>query len=376
MEKRQIIGVYTSHDSPEMNESLVSVLNELFTSPHYSKVLKNFWFVFTRGTYERILSGHFPDSPKLHPDVIKKLNKVTTLLPPRQDGGMTIMTYLVILDKCKTIWAFLTPYTPHPLLPQNRTLLQMCEQHDVQKLSNKRSVFHWIKNSERTFKHDSTIVPFNKIQLKSGQHITTTQYSDHDKHCTEVISVDAKDHIETEKKYKYLALVSDGDNKQQLHNFTKRNKKILNSNYHKILTNRTSIQIINDKDFFNKKVIECKRSEDGGYVEIAMEILFGTCKEVIFLENPEISNNSDNQILLGACYAKDDVLLFTKEKWAEDFVNSLPVKKPLKFIKQVKGGLDIDTNKMNDDVKYGIPFRGVELVVSKNKNGELALGVQ
>ncbi|MCH9657230.1 hypothetical protein K0U27_00810 [archaeon] len=375
MTKKTLIGVVSSHDSPEKNESLKKLFEELFTKPEHAKILEDFWFIFTEGTYERITNRKNESPLSIH--ALNKLNSQSTILPSFSQGGMTFLTFIVIRNQCKVLWSFQTSYTPHPLLPQNRMLMRICDQHGVKKLTNSRSVQYWIENYIKTNEElEQTEVPLRQIELKSGEIIKTTIRKSGKKGVMERINVDG--HLKyKEPARKYLALVTDENNRQGLYNFVKEYESTLDSNYFKIFTNRTTLPITDNEAFLEEKIIECRGSKDGGFVEIAMEVLFGKCKEIIFIENPEVNDDPSNQIILGAASSKDDVLLFTKEIWARDWIKS--IKKNLKNNETTKEsiqitdtGFSINSNNMTLS-PITFEYEGEKFTVTKNEDNKIKM---
>lgn len=90
----------------------------------YRDKLENFYFVFTGGTFSRIFhsTDYKSGFPLLHDSTKKWLKEHTIQLPSFERGGVALLTYLLIEDKCKTIWSFQSPDSPHHLVSQNSIL--------------------------------------------------------------------------------------------------------------------------------------------------------------------------------------------------------------------------------------------------------------
>ena len=110
---KTLIGILASHDSPQKNNALARLLEKLREEDW--ERLDKFHFVFTGGTYERIILGTEKAREQginpVNPDTRKFLIPRSTYLPSRRDGGVTVLAYSAVQRACSIIWPFLTPVT-------------------------------------------------------------------------------------------------------------------------------------------------------------------------------------------------------------------------------------------------------------------------
>ena len=65
-----LIAIVTDHTDKRRNEILAQLLNKLHENLEYRKILSEYWFVFTGGTYSRIFEG-IEGTPSLLKDSVK-----------------------------------------------------------------------------------------------------------------------------------------------------------------------------------------------------------------------------------------------------------------------------------------------------------------
>ena len=143
-EKKTLIAVLASHDNVQVNNSLARVFEELHEEN--PNLLQNFHFVFTGGTFKRLLGK--PKDKGLQPvrsPAKEVVRHVTTCLPPREQGGVTLLSYLIVRHRCSAIWPFYTPLTGHWLTPENLALMRLCDLWHVKRLMNAGSVREWFR---------------------------------------------------------------------------------------------------------------------------------------------------------------------------------------------------------------------------------------
>jgi len=152
-ESKTLIGVLASHDSPAKHLELAQTLETLRKDPKLD--LEQFHFVFTGGTYRRLVIGEGcpsagKDSSKglrendaRFKDLRKHLFDHSTALPERQEGGLVLLANLVIHHQCELLWLFLSPETPHWVNCQNMALLRLSDICFAKKYMNAASVLRW-----------------------------------------------------------------------------------------------------------------------------------------------------------------------------------------------------------------------------------------
>ena len=110
-QKKTLIGVLASHDAKEKNVELCRVLE--YICGKRSELLDSFHFVFTGGTYHRLVLGE--SAPSGETEVVKVSDKTKkalaehiTILPPFKEGGIILMSYLITQRRLSLLWSFLT----------------------------------------------------------------------------------------------------------------------------------------------------------------------------------------------------------------------------------------------------------------------------
>jgi hypothetical protein len=129
--KKPLIGVLASHDSLEKNRDLAELFVRLYHKDPAR--LEKFHFVFTGGTFDRVVLGTTPvgTPPQYVPiqdsavrDFVKRNS---TRLPTFIEGGVTILANLVVQRQCYIVWPFLSPVTTHWLNPENLALMRLID---------------------------------------------------------------------------------------------------------------------------------------------------------------------------------------------------------------------------------------------------------
>ena len=341
--RKALIAIISDHDDYYRNIELANLFNTLYSSPKTREFLKQFWFVFSGGTFERIFSGKQKRSgkPLLNDKTKKWLKELTIQLPPFELGGVIIMSYLVTTEKCKILWTFQTPNSAHHLVSQNNSLRQMCDFYGVRRLMNRGSIIEWL-NYQAKSDHDDNILENDEIcaiKLKT------------DSNSIEAIdAIDSKFKIEPKIPYGYdtsqnaVAFIVRDIHRAEFNKFLRKNKDTL-SKFDRILITTTKGKFY-DK-FKNTKVFPCKPVGQGGLVDIAMEILFGRCNDVVFYDSPiddtkkrKTKAKADEfnrpfgtvlseiiaynyQLIISACKINQNVRVKTNMKQAEEWIAKL-----------------------------------------------------
>jgi methylglyoxal synthase len=315
-EKKTCIAVLASHDSDKKNNDIARLLDEF--KDQNSELLKKFHFIFTGGTFVRVLG--YISIPTITPvDGTTKeflLDECgITRLPSRDKGGVTILANLIVQQKCSIIWPFLDPVTDHWLRPENLALLRLCDQWRVKKLMNKGSVEEWFnkeaefdiirncQNCPPTFSIDKREIEYeNQGKYKELKLPDEQKKSDISEWTVALIA-----HNEMKKRMIEFAI----DHEQELVKF----KRILT-------TGTTGREVIANTRNLEKKVHKYQSGPKGGDIEIATEIPFGCCQAVIFFIDPlnPHPHIEDIRTVLGSCMLKDEVRMFTNEMQARDWM--------------------------------------------------------
>jgi hypothetical protein len=120
--------VLASHDSGEKNNELARLFEELYDKDRNR--LNEFHFVFTGGTFDRIVLGKSADKQiePMRSDVAKFIRERATCLPQRVSGGVTLLANFIVQRQISIVWTFFSPITVHWLSsPENLALMRLCD---------------------------------------------------------------------------------------------------------------------------------------------------------------------------------------------------------------------------------------------------------
>jgi methylglyoxal synthase len=324
-EPKTAIAVLASHDSDEKNKELVRMLNA-FCTAREKKELKKFQFIFTGGTFDRVLAGVKRKKIKPVEEDTKQFlfeECGVTRLPSRTDGGVTIMSYLIVQQVCSIIWPFLDPSTSHWLMPENLALLRLCDQWHVKKLMNQGSVEEWLvkeldldkSRNRQSYPIDMTFIDGKKLSQKNAK---INQNDDTNYQQVTPPTID----FPQEHGKQTIALISHDEMKSRMIEFAIDHEREL-ARFKRILaTGTTGREVIANTRTLEDKVNRYRSGPKGGDIEIATEILFGRCHVVIFFidtlnPHPHIE---DIRVVLASCMLKDKVRMLTNEMQARDWM--------------------------------------------------------
>ena len=329
MEKplRTLIGVLASHDDTRVNNALARVLDRCCKTP-YRPTMEKFGFVFTGGTYRRVIDGKDSEVDKgnIHPvssETREFLTPRTLIIPPNSQGGVTILSYLVVGQICSIIWAFFAPLSSHWLTPENLALMRLSDYWKAKRLMNKGTVEEWL---EKEADQDSTIncQPFPpEITFRKG---TLQNFSGEPPKRggggfrLRLPEPPPRRDVPEEMT---LALIAHNDQKINMVSFAKDHKTVL-ARFRKILTTGTTGEWIQSKTGL-ANIFRYESGPHGGDIQIATEILFGQCDAVIFFIDPlnPHPHIDDVRVVLAACMRHDHVRLLTNEPQARDWIQRL-----------------------------------------------------
>ena len=329
-------------------------------------LLGNFHFVFTRGTFDRLMLGkdekNIEDKQKrikMHPTTgripFKELNKHiytmneevrdfilipdpipkgnhshlnVTVLPSHSNGGIIHLSNLIIQKQCNILWSFYSPVTEHWMHPEAQSLLRLCDLYNVKRLMNAESVRAWFLNEAQedvklnrqeiplTFKlGTSTDIPAQFRLPKASQVVEVMPGGKN----IDYFRLKLKD-IRNPKDWslkpdnffdfddKTLVLVASDDMIDEIVDFSFQYEEQLNKFKRILATETTGTRVEKACRLLakNKKIIKCLSSIRGGTIEIATEILLNRCDIIIFFSDPLIipPHRDDIQVVLGACMAE------------------------------------------------------------------------
>lgn len=320
--EKTYISVLASHDNDDINNTLAGIFKELYEKD--KDLLANYHFIFTGGTYDRIIEG--TKKPSIKP-VSKKIKEFLltrcgiSKLPSRSEGGVTILSFLVSQQKCSIIWPFLTPLTSHWLNPENLALMRLSDLWHVKRLMNKGSVLEW-------FSKESAIDINRNLQTIPP----SVTFYDVDGTTLKPIYFEGKKspYVLQREEMKYpenfndmtVALIAHNEMKSRMIEFAMDHEREL-SKFKRILSTGTTGREVsaNTRDLY-KKVCRYHSGPKGGDIEIASEILFGNCHVVIFFVDPlnPHPHIEDIRVVFGACMIQENVRMLTNEMQAREWI--------------------------------------------------------
>jgi len=337
--KKTPIAVLASHDSIEKNNDLARVFQELYNADN-GKKLKEFHFLFTGGTFSRLMLGvdtNAPPRTELKPiekDVKEFIIREcgVTVLPDRKDGGVTILSNMITQCQCSIIWPFLSPITVHWLSPENLALMRLCDQWNVKRLMNPESVRAWFRDeAERDTKRHPQEIPMT-IRLGTPQADGRWPMGEkrHDEEFYRVTLPQRTRRPEefwTQFERQTIALIAHDEMKGRMVDFAIQYENELCKFSRILATGATGQEVMNACRRLREgnRVRKCLSGPKGGDIEIATEILFNRCHIVVFFIDPlhPHPHIDDIRVVFSACMAEiknNDVRMLTNEVQAREWI--------------------------------------------------------
>jgi methylglyoxal synthase len=364
--KRTLVGVLVSHDSPEKHVEVLEAFGELYSRHRHH--LDRLHFVFTGGTFERIVLGTQRCSPSGAPvrhyramrqqleAELKRQEAVrgfllenSTALPTRADGGLELLANLVIHHQCELLWPFLSAATPHLVSSHNLALLRLSDICFAKKYMNKTSVLRWAdEEADRdvvrcpqkvtpleielgTDKSDVPYRPWPKAALfTTGQKaywkvtLGRPEGESPSEEGTFPVEWSATD-PETRKDVT-IGLIAHDEMKLQMVDFATQYERELEGFRRIVTTGTTGAEIKKRCHKLSDKVKPCQSGPYGGDLEIAAEILAGRCQVVVFFVDPlhPHPHADDIRVVFAACMNRNSqVLILSNELQAREWFDTL-----------------------------------------------------
>lgn len=345
---RTLIGALASHDNIGKNESLAKILDQAVKDN--SQDLKGFAFVFTGGTFDRLFLGSLcqGQQPGKSGHQLEERTRRFLLeecgvirLPDTTEGGVIVLSHLVTQGLVSLLWTFLTPLTAHFINPENLALLRLADHRRAKKLINSKSVQEWIDHEVGRDKDLNTLPSSTTIPLgEKNLCLFTTKQSLQDKssggslgdyievQCRPFRQKQADDSIRMTRPGSngmVVALISHDEMKSRMQDFVADHERKLNR-FDRILATGTTGRLVEDAAPLLKKnrlVHRYHSGPKGGDIEIATEILAGTCGVVIFFVDPLSAHphTDDIRVIFGACMICDNVIVLTNDVQARNWMS-------------------------------------------------------
>lgn len=350
--EKTLIAVLASYDDENKNNNLARLFDEFCNQKKHRDRLDKFHFIFTGGTFDRIISQK-GTSGGIHP-IGKKAKDFllpggdnrprVTRLPSHKDGGVTILSNLIVQRKCNIIWPFFTPQTAHwTSAPENLALMRLCDQWHVKRLMNRGSVREWFKKeANMDAKRNRQKLPLSfelgcidkknkkwisisaKIKLINGRKYYKTpgpkeKFSENKKN-------EFEDKFENEEfSSMTIALIAHDEMKTRMVDFAIDYEPELDK-FGCITTTGTTGRVIEETAHElrrHKKIYRVHSGPKGGDIQIATDVLYGNCHVVIFFVDPlnPHPHLEDIRTVFGACMIQDTVRMLTNEIQAREWMD-------------------------------------------------------
>ncbi len=344
VEEKTLIGVLASHDSSSKNEALANIFRDAWNDPNLRKILTNFRFVFTGGTYRRLIGGdqiHGATTTRVHHKLSDKISRFLhnhcgiIRLPGNEEGGVIMLSNLITQRKVSIIWPFLSPITTHLLFPENLALLRLGDQWRVKKIMNSGSVNEWLqKEAVRDARLNMQPIPLT-ITFQGSGLTSTYQAANPEENQNSVTSTPVpapnflgagnKEALNKELKKTAIALISHDEMKNRMLDFVIDYEHELERFKSIVATGTTGKLIQEASPLLAENVHRYHSGPKGGDIEIATEILFGGCHVVVFFVDPlhPHPHTEDIRVIFGACMINDKVRMLSNEIQARDWMDRM-----------------------------------------------------
>lgn len=342
---KTVIGVLASHDDSNVNQDLAQVL--AWAHKQDRAKLDQFHFLFTGGTFDRVVLGQGTNAYTIpNPLARDFVRQRSTRLPRYAQGGVTVLTNFVVQRQCSVVWTFLSPQTVHWLNPENLALMRLCDTLKVRRFLNAGSVRAWFKHEVGTnYRLNRQPIPLelrfgsHSVQCPNGTpHITVSQSSGQNYWQLPEPPLDLVHSAWEDVSFEELAqaggnifadrtiaLIAHDRMKERMVGFAVEYEHEL-SKFGRVLTTGTTGEVVKKAARqLQNTVCLCRSGPLGGDIEIATEILYGHCDVVVFFIDPQKAHphTEDIRALFAACMRTKDVLMFTNEEHARDWMNKI-----------------------------------------------------
>ena len=324
---KTLVGVLTSRDDPNTIITLGSIFAHFYR--HSSRaLLKNFHFLFTGGTHNRLFYG-VKDSgiPALDPAVARWLHKCgVTALPGANEGGVTTLSYLICKRTCSLVWPLFAPNENHWLRPENLAFMRLCDQWHVKRLMNRGSILVWFDYEAEADAHRNLQKCPPRLELELGKAkneslLFKTPVPDTPCEGSTNLHKWTGQHRRFEEMS--IALIAHDEMKSRMIDFAIDHEAELNKFGAILATGTTGREVAAATSRgIEEKLVRYHSGPKGGDIEIAMAILHDKCHVVIFFIDPlnPHPHIEDIRVVFQACMVKDQVVMITNEMHAREFM--------------------------------------------------------
>jgi len=340
---KTLIAVLAGYDSIKKNNDLVRIFHELYDNGGNRETLRAFHFLFTGGTFNRVVLGEADPKTvdaepllKMRDDVREFLLQECgiTVLPDRTQCGVTILANTIVERQCSIVWSFLSPITTHWLSPEYRALNRLSDLWDVKRLVNAGSVKDWLRNeATRDATRNPQKAPKSPLKIRLGSREADGAWAvaaRRDGNAYDEVKIpqrarDAAFYARFEDQT--IALIAHDEMKQRMIDFAIQYEDELCRFSRVLTTGRTGEEVENACRTLRERgtIRRYLTGPKGGDIEIATEILFDRCHVVVFFIDPlhPHAHIDDITVVFAACMAEiegNDVRLLTNELHAREWM--------------------------------------------------------
>ena len=329
--RKTLIGVLASRDSVSRNDALARLLETLYASYGHLPYWTEFAFAFSGGTYERVVAGVDESVRPVNEETWNWLHNTCGILQlpeGKKHGGGILLGCLVARGMIPILWPFFSPATSHWLHPESLALLRLADLLSVSTFMNAGSVLEWASISAQrgvdrdpvpwpptiTLEGTGGIIPIEQVPARRG----TRTGSIHKviapiRQTEQALCYDVLD----EGTPAVIALIAHDQKKDAMKAFVEEYERQLHQHFSRILCTGTTGQVVTAAAPSLEPLVYRYRSGPmGGDLEIATEVLFGTCHVVVFFTDPlrPHPHADDIRSVFGACMRQDQVRMFSNER--------------------------------------------------------------
>ena len=323
---KTIIGVLAGHEDPTRHNQLVEILNDTLSDESMWRILEeNYQFMFTGGTFARIVAKTRDEWNTVRPEIAQKLVKMTTVLPGYLEGGVVLLSYMIVQRHCTILWAFLMPSATSLHNPDNGALLRLCDICHTKTLMNRGSVEWWLKHELKS-DEKANPQPFPvvlEIPRVDKRFIPSTESYEGISASTIKLPSRTDFHYPDAAKDRTIALIAHDGMKDRMVDFVVDNERQLGM-YKAVLATGTTGALVRDATrALGDKLHRYYSGPKGGDIEIATEILAGLCHDVIFFVDPinPHPHMDDIRVVIGSCMIQEYVQMLKNERHARAWIS-------------------------------------------------------
>ncbi|MGZ4902599.1 MAG: hypothetical protein ACXV5E_04355 [Halobacteriota archaeon] len=342
---KTLIGVLAGHDSVRKNNDLIRLLHDLHDDSKDRALLRKFHFVFTKGTFRRVVLGERAEGTYGSDELQHMRQKVRefmlrecgiTVLPGWEQAGVTVLANMVVERQCSILWPFLSPVTTHWLSPEYNALMRLSDLWNVKRLMNVESVKDWFHNeAARDVKRNPQKASDSPLKIRLGSverdglWPVALRHNDNAYDSVDIPVQMRKSGFYTRFSDQTIALIAHDEMKQRMVDFSLEYEDELCAFKRVLTTGHTGEEVESACRRLRAKgtIRRFLTGPKGGDIEIATEIIFNRCHVVVFFVDPlhPHAHIDDVRVVFGVCMAEiegNDVRLLTNEFHAREWMEN------------------------------------------------------